>query len=404
MYLLHRELIRTISTKDGYIKLKDDIKPELFDSVIRTCITGINKYWKKYKDHTVIAPELLAFLLPTDQEYKAVLSLISEPNQTISTALIRELKSTKLAKDLTSTVENYSLGEDIDLYDTCTELLSGFEVDLKRSTTDDYCKISLEDIIQDEMNGLLLTPELKCLQKSMPGLRTGMQVIVAARPGKGKTSFCASLITGFKSLHGRPILWFNNEGKAIRIKGTCMRAGLNMDFNQIALKGYKECESEFYSKIGGKDRLRIYDIHGRTYQHLENIIKEVKPIVVVWDMLDNVQGFNTVNSRTDQRLEALYQWARECSVKYDFLSIPTSQVSTEGSELQWIPDTFLKDSRTGKQGACDAIITIGAQSKVGFENSRFIFIPKTKFQPEEGFHSDCRTEVVFKNSTANFIE
>jgi replicative DNA helicase len=61
-------------------------------------------------------------------------------------------------------------------------------------------------------------------------------------------------------------------------------------------------------------------------------------------MLDNVGGFGAAE-RTDLRLERLYQWARECAVKYDFLSIPTSQVSVEGEGLAWCDMSMLKDSK-----------------------------------------------------------
>jgi len=99
----------------------------------------------------------------------------------------------------------------------------------------------------------------------------------------------------------------------------------------------------------------------------------------------------------------MYQWARECSVKYDFLSLPTSQVSVEGAGTQWIPESCLKDSKTGKQGACDAIITIGTEDRVGFENSRFIYIPKTKSKPVDGALADCRSEAVFHSAASLYL-
>lgn len=245
----------------------------------------------------------------------------------------------------------------------------------------------------------------------MPGIRTGMQIIVAMRPGMGKTSFCADngmywLQSELAKNSSRPIVWFNNEGKKIRVKGSFIRSALGMDFPQISDKGWEWANLEFIKQCGGQDRLRIYDIHGKDSRYLERIIDRDKPFAVFWDMLDNIKhtGTSGKDDRQDQKLEAIYQWARECAVKYDFLSIPTSQVSVEGAGLQYIPASCLKDSKTGKQGACDSIITIGSKDIPGFEMSRYIYIAKDfKGSPLPGANPRCRTQVVFDPAICRYL-
>jgi len=332
--------------------------------------------------------------------------MMDAPDETITKALIKGLRTLEFAKLIDDASNSYAVGEDIDFYEVVRNLVQDFEKDIRSSIDSDWCKASVEDIIKDEISGVPLKFPLACLQGSMPNMKTGQQIILAARPGKGKTSFCAHACTNFakdetfKDL-GRPIIWFNNESKAIRIKGTCIRSALGKSTDQIIEAGWTTIEEE-YNQAVGKDTIRILDVHGRDHKYLERIIEEQNPIVVVWDMLDNVRGFSN-SKRDDQRLEKLYQWARECSVIYDFLSIPTSQISDAGSNTMYVPDTYLKDSRTGKQGACDAIIMLGSIDKQGFENSRFINIPKTKFSPLTGFSASCKTEVVFNPDTANFL-
>lgn len=335
-----------------------------------------------------------------------ILVMYDKPDKTVATALVKGLRELEFAKRVDDTLISYNLGEDIDFYESIALTVKEFEKDIKRSVDISWCDASVEDILNEEINGIKLSWKLTCLQNSMPNLRTGEQIIVAARPGKGKTSFCADAITNFaiqKAVQdsGRPIVWFNNEGKAFKCKGACIRSSLKKTYDELIDIGLKKSNKIFMEKLGRKT-IRIFDIHGRDNNFLERIIAEHNPIVVIWDMLDNVRGF-TNTKRDDQRLEHLYQWARECSVMYDFLSIATSQISAEGSNTRFISDSLLNGSKTGKPAACDAIITIGCIDKVGFENSRFINIPKTKFAPKQGYDSFCRTEVVFDSERSIYL-
>jgi len=350
----------------------------------------------------------------TDDEHELYMSIIKmmqeSPDPDTSKTIIRSLRLLEFNKELEGIQNSYALGEEIDLYESVRQAVADYESDVRKDVDTGYCTASVKEIICESTKGAGLSWSLDCLNNSMPDLRTGKQVLVAARPGKGKTSFLADqaisfLRSGYVKESGRPIVWFNNEGKKIIIKATCLRAALRKNIEQIADMGFDTAEQEFIKVIGGHNMLQIYDIHGKDHKYLERIIDDVRPSVVIFDMLDNIQGFTGVKGvdRTDQRLEMLYQWARESSVIYDFLSLPTSQVSVEGADTQWIPDSALKDSKTGKQGACDAILTIGTDPRQGFEKSRFMYFPKTKSEPLPGAFADCRTEVIFNAATANYL-
>ena len=115
-------------------------------------------------------------------------------------------------------------------------------------------------------------------------------------------------------------------------------------------------------------------------------IAETKPKLVIFDMIDNIEFKGGMRSghdaRTDQVLEAQYQWARKLGVKYGHPVIATSQISA-GVEQQadtqcWPPMHALKDSQTGKQGAADLMIMIGRSSDPMCVNDRYISTPKNK--------------------------
>ena len=414
---LNQTLLQLLTRRSEYNKLWQAIPLSRFDKEIRVVLNAIDLYWRTtdgdWNQELFESKFYLGTDLTPDERllYSRIFLLMQQdPDKVTAKELIRELRLLQFNKEVEDAQTSYAIGEEVDIYETIRTLLEEFEHDCRRSIDTGYCRASIEDVIADGTAGHSLQWGLDCLNRSMPDLRTGLQVIVAARPGMGKTSFvvhqCVSFLQGeFAKKTGRPIAWFNNEGKGIRIKGALLRSALGKNFEQIRDMGPGRAEEELNRLLGDTNLFQIYDIHGKDYKYLERIIEKVRPCVVVWDMLDNVKGGPGLKSadRADQRLEGLYQWARESAAIYDFLSIPTSQVSAEGAGLQWIPDSALKDSKTGKQGACDAIITIGVSDKPGFERSRFIYIPKSKSEPLPGAYSDCRTEVVFDKGTGRYL-
>lgn len=418
MYQINKTLLQLLTHRQEYNKLWSSIPLSRFDKEIRTVLNAIDVYWRstegnEWNQELFESKFFFGSDLSGDERklYSSIFKVMqTDPDKNTAKEIIRELRLLKFSKEIEDVQNSYALGEEIDLYEAVRDVLQEFEHDVRRTSDEGYCRATVEEVIQDGISGNSLEWGLECLNRSMPDLRTGLQIIGAARPGVGKTSFmvdqCVHFVRGkYIQETRRPVVWFNNEGKGVRIKGGFLRAALNRNFEQIAELGIEEAERRLTEKCGDPALFQVYDIHGKDYKYLERIIEKVQPCVVVWDMLDNVRGAPGYKSgdRTDQRLEGLYQWAREGAAMYDFLSLPTSQVSVEGAGLQWIPENALKDSKTGKQGACDAIITIGTNDKPGFERSRFIYVPKTKSEPLPGAYADCRTEVVFNKGSGNYL-
>lgn len=418
MFQLNKTLLQILQERKAWERLRGAIHTGRFDKEVRTVLQSIDKHWKVHNTER-LDPEVFAgkFFLDTpldDTErdvYDNIFDIMQKnPDPDTAREIIRDLRIMEFNKEVEDAQNRYVLGEDIDIYETVRSLTHAFESDVRRDADTGYCTDTIEDIINKEESGSVLMWGLKCLNGSMPRTCTGKQIIIAAEPGAGKTSFLAdSCLNFFKSPiladSDRPIVWFNNEGKKSVIKGTFYRSALRRTYDQIKELGWPRAIDIFNTTIGGPDKLRIYDVHGKDYSYLERIMENDNPAVCVFDMLDAIVGTpgRHGDCREDERLEALYQWARNCSVQYDFLSLPTSQVSAEGHGLQWIPQSALKNSKVAKQGACDAIITIGKDPDPKYEFSRFMYIPKTKFTPAEGYSASCQTEVVFDPPTARYL-
>jgi len=223
--------------------------------------------------------------------------------------------------------------------------------------------------------------------------------IIAARPDKGKTSFFASELTYLaKQLPpNKPLIWLNNEGMGKRIIPRLYQAALGVPLSALVdMHKHGKLVPAYEEAINGKatEKIKIYDVHGFNVTKIESIIEECRPAVVVADMIDHFKGFQN-EARTDLVLEEMYKWFREMGVKYGSINLASSQISNEGDGLQFPTLGMLKDSKTGKQGACDFLMMIGASNDPALAGSRFIGLPKNKLR-REGAAGDPRAEVFFK--------
>jgi replicative DNA helicase len=175
-----------------------------------------------------------------------------------------------------------------------------------------------------------------------------------------------------------------------------------------AFEKYRTQVRQQYAKaLGGRPgALRIFDVHDFYSHEVEDLLKLHKPAVICFDMVDNIKFSGQANNngqRTDQLLEEMYKWARLIAVKHDCAVIANSQISADGDGLQYPTLPMLKDSKTGKQGAADVIITIGTVNDPVLVNSRYIGTTKNK-KVRTGVPASPMTEVIFDGSRGRYNE
>jgi replicative DNA helicase len=283
----------------------------------------------------------------------------------------------------------------------------------------------IEDLLKAEEDDRGLHFRLPCLNRHLKPLRAGDFGLIAARPDKGKTTFCASELTFMAAQvdelypdENRSILWFNNEGPGRNIVMRNFQAALNATTEDLVklsntpadpgFEKYKtKVRQDYAAALGGRPGvLRVFDIHDMWNHEVEDIMKAHRPALVLFDMVDNIKfGGDTNNNgqRTDQLLEAMYQWVRMMGVKHDCAMLATSQLSADADGLSYPTLPMLKDSKTGKQGAADIIITIGALNDPVLENSRYIGTTKNK-RVRTGKRGSPQQEVFFDSQRGRYKE
>lgn len=422
-------LLRVLKRRDRFDRLYRSVPKGVLDPITQTVLGDVAVYFGQFPEQAILSHAEFFTLFKlrhpslTPEQLSAYEHLIKQIQEDVAPELeagiMERLVAADTANRVAALLQRWNQGEEVDLYATLRAEVEEFENTLARKIKMPWVTATIGELLADEENDVGLHWRLACLNMSMRPLRGGDFGGVAARVDKGKTTFLTSELTHFAPQvvkmynNERDILWMNNEGPGKRIIQRLYQSALDLDipamvelYNKPSTKGYNHLLDEMYADVmGGRlDVIKIMDIHGRFSHEVEDLIEKAKPGLVVWDMIDNVQfsgGAANGGQRTDQLLEAMYQWVRVLSVKHDIPMLATSQLSADGENERFPRLSQLKDSKTGKQGAMEFLITLGAIEDINFENSRYVGLPKNKLHRSGGPKSpNC--EVLFDGQRGRY--
>jgi len=219
---------------------------------------------------------------------------------------------------------------------------------------------------------------LHCLNRSLGPIRKGDFIVIGARVETGKTTLLASEVS-FMMKECRKIIWFNNEEATEKVIFRVFQSAFGVTRQTIMEHQlrYAEFYPRFLEKIKFSEANRVNEI--------EAIIDEVRPDLVVFDMLDKVYGFE--GEREDIMYAKLYQWARSLAKEYCPV-ITTTQLTGEAEGRRWLNMNMLAGSRVAKQKEADAIILIGRDEEPN--NKRYVSIVKNKLSGDENTIEELR--------------
>jgi KaiC/GvpD/RAD55 family RecA-like ATPase len=206
-------------------------------------------------------------------------------------------------------------------------------------------------------------------------LRRGDFGFLFARPETGKTTFLVSEVTNFASQLTEsmgPILWFNNEEQGNKVQLRLYQAMLGCNLTELFsdIKG----NQDKYMERGGAG-IKLYDSAAIHRKQVEQITRELRPSLIIFDQLDKIKGFT--DDREDLRLGAIYIWAREIAKQYCPV-IAVCQADASGEGKRWLTMENVANAKTAKQAEADWIMGIGKTHDVSEEYMRHLHICKNK--------------------------
>ena len=331
-----------------------------------------------------------------DQDQKDLIGLLIDKlrgpvDETLVPALTNTYLQQALSLDVMSAIERWQHPDNEDDLDQLVIASTDkFKDLLERTVKSPIEDTPLDQLYEQDSLDYGFRWRLPELQQHMRPVRPGDAIVWAARPDRGKTTTLASELSHMISQldtvfpgENKSFIWFNNEGDSKSIRRRLYQAILGVQQSQM-MAWHKDGSllRRLHEAVGGEDvfkRVLIMSIHGYSNVQVLRLIKEHNPGLVVFDMVDNIRftGLTTNGgTRTDQMLEEMYKWVRDTAIIERFAAFESSQISGDGENMQFPLMSMLKDSKTGKQGACEAIVMWGEQS--GNARGRYLGIPKNK--------------------------
>lgn len=423
---LDTTLLQVLKHRKRYDQLHRSVNARAIDARTKVVLADFGKYFAQVEDCETIPVKgefltwfsMVAHRGLTEDDliiYRKLFDEIAkEPSEDTQRMLVQSLLESDLAVKLSDALQSYNDEDEIDLPSHLRNAMESFEMDVDRKIKLPVVEVD-DSLFDDDTNDTGFSWRWECMNRVMRRLRPGDFGILAGRPDKGKSTAIADNITYmapqiasvYGEEHGRTIVWLNNEGPGERIFKRVIQSALGLPTSELVkLQKDSQLWPSYTKAVGNLHAIKVFNIHGMKSWQVEEILRQCKPALVVMDMVDNISFDSSVingGTRTDQLLEGMYQWSRELAVRFHCPVIATSQISNEGDGLPYPTLPMLKDSKTGKQGAADFIITIGAKNEPGFENIRFIGMTKNKLRLE-GQPQSPKAELLLDGAAGRYLE
>jgi len=415
--MIDLSLLRCLRVRGDYNSLRKAVPLTALEPRTKVLVEDIDKYYKEFPDHDTID-----FIVFRDLFFQTWHRGLTEEQQTfyhkvlknadvnigddVKKVLMNNLIELKFATDAANLIQQYESGDEVNVVHDMSDMSADALERLLLREDAGYTQPDFNELMQSDTDDAGLKWRIDGINRAMRPLRGGDFLIIAARPDKGKTSFIADAATCFASQcpEDRPILWLSNEGVRDNIIKRSISAALGETIQELITRNNAGTLMDDYSNsIGHNNAVQIEDICGWTNFEVADLIEQRTPSLVIFDMIDKIRFMGIgQDARTDQKLEEMYSWFREHGIKNDYASLATSQISGDGAGLEWPEDHQLKDSKTGKQGACDVIMMIGHSNDPMKSECRYISTPKNKLR--RSGTQDLRLTTLFQMDRSRFLE
>lgn len=362
-------LLQLMKTRKEYDRLRRVVNSRTLEQRTQVILKDFGRYFEQAEDCEVIPLtgsfftwfSMVAHRSLTDEDlqiYKHIFSKAEpDPEPGARDMLLHKLMEADLALRVSETLAAYDAEEEVDLPKLMRSFVEDFESNGRRNLQLPVVEAD-ESLFDDDVNNTGFHWRWEALNRSMRPLRPGDFGILAGRPDTGKTTalsdnmtyMASQLDTVYPDDPERTILWLNNEGPGNRILKRCVQSALGLTTGKLVEMQKAGELWDAYEKALGCDRtrLKVLNIHGYKAWQVEEILRQLKPGLVIFDMIDSVNFDGSIingGQRQDSILEGMYQWARELGVRFDCPIIATSQISADGDGMPYPTLSMLKDSK-----------------------------------------------------------
>ena len=254
------------------------------------------------------------------------------------------------------------------------------------------------DALLDKGNLIKVGPS-RLNDKLLGGVIPGTSILIFGRPEAGKTLFTVNMVAGFLK-YGHRVLYIGNEEGTYRTRKRIINNLANVDNDTY------ECDPDAHiavAKQRGLDELFILTMHPGSIAEIEDIVKDVKPAVVVVDQIRNLDLPGKGGDNITTKLGELGTQMRNMANEYQFVSVSVTQAGDKterhGQEPPaWLTMSDVADNRTSLAAQFDVILGVGCTEALRASSTRAISICKNKMSDADDSHEGIVVQVDVRRS------
>lgn len=389
------DIIEVLSVRSAYDKYRQVIPNHVLSQEAKQIIDDIGNYFDDFKDVEVIDWTRFeswfcfikhsAYKQAKQDTYKEVFKNLKDFSvSTVTEEIVRSFIERDFSTKVADLALKISEGDETDKLQDVRAFVDEYEQTAQIIKAEaDVIHGNIEELLKKVHTsaGSGLDWRMNCLNTSLGPLRKGNFVVIGKRPETGGTTFTASEATFMATQMpaGKRVMWFNNEEAGeTAVKPRIISAALGRSGKDIAANPALAA-SDYLALMGGEDKVIVFDPSYLSTGYIDKKLKEMFEDVglIVIDQLWKVHSQVGKQTSDVQRITNLFNKAREWAKEYAPV-IAVHQADGSASNVRYIEMDQLHMSKTGIQGEADAIITIGKVSEAGYENTRFLNVPKNK--------------------------
>ena len=389
--------LRGMLTRRGYELISPHIARDMLSPIETTIIKWIENYYKRNPTLESVTPRelgtyinLRAAARSTPEQLEAILNQVERlegnPPKDINALTRLSIEQGVIGK-AQAVIERYHNGSEEDPLEELEEILDSARHYLSLMLPPPTQLTLTETFELEYVEGGITLSGIPAISDHVQDITKGDSIGFAGRPGIGKTSSLAALLTSsavnisnYFNDDSRKIHWLQNEGGLNKSRARVFQAGLRMTREEVlaALKEDQNAlEALFLERVGKPhDYFHFTSIAGWDTAKVERYIRDHRPSVVVIDMLQHI-SIRGGEGETE-KIKMLWEWVRLMAIQYDCVVISTIQVGESGDNKPYPELADLYYSRTAVQSAVDVMLIMGFVNRPDMADIRFYSSPKNK--------------------------
>jgi len=408
-------ILHTLSTEANYWKYAQFVPKQLVSRETFTIMSAM-KDWYKSSAPTIDWPSFASWFKIVlhagmkVEQLELYSSIFDRMDGFIPTGTDLEIVNALISRDFASRISEASgdvadgVSTDLTVVD---DLMNDWHVETGHTSKSESKIVTcdIDEIMETVLPSGGLKWRLPELNLSLGPVRKGDFIIMAARPGAGKTTMLASESTYLAEQmieDDKYVLWFCNEEIGKRVKYKVIQSSLALTDKEMVADRHK-AKADYITKLHGDRVVVQYD---STWSQAM-IEQELRPYeghigLIIFDQLSNFQTSGSNTNEVSQQGK-LFAWARGMSRHAPVITAHQLKGTAQGVIH---PDMDqLYGSTTLVQGACDAIVMIGQPTPEHHPSARGLSVPRNKLIGDlksEGKFRNAKFEVTLKHEIVRY--